>query len=376
MIIKGLYVLENYPYPDFKELENRGLSHVFYVDSFLLNDYTKCKTNLRGLITEMEGTNLELHVCENAFRAADRSTLVDPTNMAHRNLLQTALIQLLGDMPEIGGISLEDFDWQNWSGYDANQRSVILAGFAKQIATAVHEFDDSKKISASVNWTSPNLTLTSAELDFIMLKIYQTNSSDVPLSIAIKTVQKEIKDTPLAVVLVTYDSAVTLTPKNVSDVYNDISTVIDVVGVNYSLYAWPRIPYGLGFPSENYSYTQVFMELNLASKHKTIPKKSNRTVTVNFLDQNNNPLSEDVLSTIVGEYKITDQSSGRVIKDFTNFIPDNSIYELNITGDDNRIINSNVSQENHIITVSIVYGDGKIENEELTVTVLNLSGIK
>ena len=180
----------------------------------------------------------------------------------------------------------------------------------------------------------------------------------------------------MAVVLLTYDSAVSLNPKNVSEIYNDISTVMDVIGANYSLYASPRIPYGLGFPSENYNFTQVIMELNLASKHKTIPKKSSRIVTVNFLDQNNNPLSDDLLTTIVGEYKITDQSSGRVIRDFTNFKPDKSIYELNITGDDNRIINSNVSQENHIITVSIVYGDGKIENEELTVTVLNLSGIK
>ena len=374
MTIKGLYVLENYPYPDFKELEKRGLSHVFYVDSYLLNDYNKCKTNIRDLITEMEGTNLELHVCENAFRAADQSSLVDPTNMAHRNLLETSLVQLLNDIPEVDGISLDDFNWQSWSGYDSNQRASILAGFAKQISTAVH--DVSKKISASFIWTSPTIHLISAELDFVLPKIYQTNTPDLPLSAAIKTVLKETGDIPMAVVLLTYDSAVSLNPKNVSEIYNDISTVMDVIGANYSLYASPRIPYGLGFPSENYNFTQVIMELNLASKHKTIPKKSSRIVTVNFLDQNNNPLSDDLLTTIVGEYKITDQSSGRVIRDFTNFKPDKSIYELNITGDDNRIINSNVSQENHIITVSIVYGDGKIENEEITVTVLNLSGIK
>jgi hypothetical protein len=374
MNIKGLYVLEGYPYPDFKELEIRGLSHVFYVDSFLLNNYTTCKQNIRALISAMEGTHLELHVSVNVFAATDKSTLVDPSNMAHRNLVETALIQLLNDIPEIDGISFDDFDWQSWSGYDSDQRSSILAGFAKQITTAIHEFDESKKISASVLWTSKTLNLTAAELDFILPKIYSTSSS-VPLSKAIKTVLKEADDIPIAVVLLTYDTAVTLNPRTASDIYNDISAIIDVIGVNYCLYASPRIPFGLGFPSENYSFKQINMELNLVSKHKTIPEKSTRVLSVNFLDQNNNSLSKDLLNTIVGEYKITDQSSGRVIREFTSFIPDKSFFELIITGDDNRILNSDVSQENHVITVSIVYGDGKKENEELIVTVLNLLGI-
>jgi hypothetical protein len=375
MTIKGLYVVEGHLFPDFKELENRGLTHVFYVDTFLLNNFTTCKNNIRELISAIKSTDLELHIDINAFMAGDQSSLVDPTNTAHRNKLQEALIQLLTDIPRIDGISFDNFDWQSWSGYDLDQQSTVLAEFAKEMAKAVHNVHISKKLSASINWTSHTLPLTAAELDFVMPKIYPPNSSGTPLSTAIKKVQDEIDDTIMVVDLLTYDSAVNLAPRSLSDIYNEISTVIHLNGVNYCLYAFPWIPYGLGFPSKDYSFTQINMDLNLVSNQKIIPEKSTRIITINFLDQNNNQLSDDLLTTLVGEYKITDQSTGRIIKDFTTFKPDNSIYELIISSDENRIINPDVSQENHVITVSVVYGNGKKENNELTVTIQNLVGI-
>jgi hypothetical protein len=375
MVVKGLYVIENYPLPDFKELENRGLTHVFYSDSFLLNNYNTCKNNVNALIREMEGTELELHININAFKASDQSSLVDPTNMDHRNKLQTALIQLLSDIPKIDGIIFDDFHWQMWSGYDVDQQSNVLAEFAKQIATAIHDVDPSKKLSLSPLWTSPSINLTSAEVDYVMPKIYPSNSSGTALSTVIKKVLEEVDQNKIVVNLITYDPSVKLIPRSLSDIYNEISTVIKINGPNYCLYASPWIPYGLGFPLEDYSFTEVNVDLSLVSKHKSISEKSSRIITINFLDQNNNPLSDDLLSTIVGKYKIIDQSTGKVIKNFTNFIPNNSIYELNLSSDDNKIINPDVSQENHIITVSVVYGDGKIENEELSVTIINLMGI-
>ena len=375
MVVKGLYVIENYPFPDFKELESRGLTHVFYSDSFLLNNYNICKKNINALIDEMEGTQLKLHLNINAFKASDQSSQVDPKNMDHRNKLQTALTQLLTDIPKIDGIIFDDFHWQMWSGYDVDQQSSVLAEFARQMATAIHEVDSSKKLSASILWTSPTIHLTAAEVDYVLPKIYPSNSTGTALSTAIKKVLEEIDNTKIVVNLITYDPSVKLIPRSLSDIYNEISTVIKINGPNYCLYASPWVPYGLGFPLEDYSFTEVNVNLNLVSQHKTISEKSSRIITVSFLDQNNNPLSDDLLSTIVGKYKITDQSTGKVIKDFTNFIPDNSIYELNLASEDNRLINPDVSQENHIITVSAVYGDGKIENEELSVTIINLMGI-
>ena len=375
MTMKGLYVIENNPYTDFKELENRGLTHVFYSDSFLLNNFNTCKNNILELINEMHGTELKLYININAFKASDQASLVDPTNMDHRNKLKTALIQLLSDIPIIDGIIFEDFHWQMWSGYDVVQQGDILAEFAKEMVEAVHGVDESKTLSASMIWKSPAIELTAAELDFVMPKIYSSKSTGIPLSTAIKRLIDKIDADKMVVDLITYDSAVNLTPRSLSDIYNEISTVIKFNGPNYCLYAYPWIPYGLGFPSEDYSFTEINVNLNLVSKHKIIPEKSSRIITISFLDQNNNPLSEDLLATLVGEYKITDQSTGRIIKDFTKFIPDNSIYELIISSDENRIINPDVSQENHIITVSAVYGDGKKENEELLVTIQNLLGI-
>jgi hypothetical protein len=375
MVVKGLYILENYPFPDFKELESRGLTHVFYSDSFLLNNYNTCKNNINALIDEMEGTELKLHLNINAFKASDQSSLVDPKNMDHRNKLKNALIQLLDDIPKIDGVIFDDFDWQMWSGYDVDQQSSILAEFAKQMATAIHDVDSSKKLSASVLWTSPTIHLTAAEVDYVLPKIYPSNSSGTALSTSIKKVLDEIDNNKMVVNLITYDTSVKFIPRSLADVYNEISTIIKINGPNYCLNASPWIPYGLGFPLEDYSFTEVNVNLSLVSQHKTISEKSSRIITISFLDQNNNPLSDDLLKTIVGKYKIIDQSTGKVIKDFTNFIPDKSIYELNLSSEDNRIINPDVSQENHIITVSAVYGDGKIENEELSVTIMNLMGI-
>lgn len=375
MMIKGLYVTENNPYPDFKELESRGLTHVFYFDSFLLNSYNTCKKNIIDLIHEMEGTDLKLHINLNAFKASDKSSLVDPTNMDHRNKLETALDLLLSDIPEIDGISFEDFHWHMWSGYEVDKQNLILAEFARQMAKAIHSKDTSKKLSASMLWTSPSINLTANEFDFILPKIYPSNSAQTSLSKAIAKVQEEIKDNKMVINLITYDQAVKLTPRNISDIYNEISTVIKNNGPNYCLYASPWIPFGLGFPSEDYSFTEINMDVNLVTQHKPISEKSSRIITISFLDQNNNSLSDNLLSTIVGKYKITDQATGRIIKDFIGFIPDNSIYEIVLSSEDNKIINPDVSQENHIITVSIVYGDGKKENEELLVTIINLLGI-
>jgi hypothetical protein len=375
MVVKGLYILENYPFPDFKELESRGLTHVFYSDSFLLNNYNTCKNNINALIDEMEGTELKLHLNINAFKASDQSSLVDPKNMDHRNKLKNALIQLLDDIPKIDGVIFDDFDWQMWSGYDVDQQSSILAEFAKQMATAIHDVDSSKKLSASILWTSPTIHLTAAEVDYVLPKIYPSNSSGTALSTAIKKVLDEIDNNKMVVNLITYDTSVKFIPRSLADVYNEISTIIKINGPKYCLNASPWIPYGLGFPLEDYSFTEVNVNLSLVSQHKTISEKSSRIITISFLDQNNNPLSDDLLKTIVGEYKIIDQSTGKVIKDFTNFIPDKSIYELNLSSEDNRIISPDVSQENHIITVSAVYGDGKIENEKLSVTIMNLMGI-
>jgi len=375
MIIKGLYVLESHTYPDFKEMENRGLTHVFYADSFLLNNYNTCKNNINDLIHAMEGTDLKLQIAVNAFKATDQASHVDPTNKEHRNRLKTALIQLFTDISKIEGVSFYDFSWQAWSGYDVDHQNKILAEFAREMKTAIHGVDPSKKLSASMVWTAPSLSLTAAELDFVMPKIYPSNSSGTSLSKAIKTVQEGIEDASMVVDLLTFDSAVNLTPRNLSSVYNEISTAIGLNGANYCLYASPYIPFGLGFPSNDYSFTEISVDLNLVSKHKVIPEKSSRIITINFLDQNDNPLSDDLLRTLVGQYKITDQSTGRIIKGFTSFIPNKSIYELILSSDENRIINSNVSQENHILTVSVVYGDGKKENEELTLTIQNLLGI-
>jgi hypothetical protein len=375
MDIRGLYLIEGNSYPDFVELENRGLTTVFYKDSFLLKDYTVCKRNLNELLSDLEHTNLKLIININGFLASDQSSLVDPTNNQHRNTLKQAILKLIQDFPDITGISFDNFHWHSWDGYTDDEKSSILAEFAKEMSETIHNLNPAIEVSASLNWMAPTLQATAEELDYIIPKIYASNSNGIPLSKAINTLHEETQSR-MVIELLTFDSAVTLKPRKLSDIYNEISTVIGINGPNYCLNGSPLIPFGLGFPKMDYSFTEVNIDLNLVSKRKTITEKSSRILTINFLDQNNNPLSDDLLKTIAGRYKIIDQSTGKIIKDFTSFIPDNSVYELSLSSDDNRIMNPNVSQENHIITVSIVYGNGKTENNELTLTILNLTGIE
>jgi len=375
MDMRGLYLVEGYSYPELVELENRGLTHVFYVDNLLLNNYDAVKKNLSNVIEMIKNSKLKLIFVINAFKAADQDSMVDPSNNAHRNTLKDAISRLLNDFPEIRGVSFKDFEWQSWDGYSQDEKSDILAEFAEEMALNIHNQDPSIKFSASMNWRSNTLQAVSSKLDYVIAEIFTNNSEGIPISTAVKTV-KESAAGDVVIELLTHDTAVNLDPRSLSDIYNEISIVIALNGPNYCLFASPWIPFGLGFPKFDYSFKEIYLDLNLVSKDKNIPEKSSRIMTVTFIDQNNDAPSDDLFKTIAGSYKITDQFTGKIIRDFTSFIPTSHIHELILSEEDNKIVNPNVSQENHVITVSIVYGNGRTENNELTVTVLNLIGIK
>ena len=126
-----------------------------YSDTYKFSIFpNKVAEQLRQLAAR-KGTDLKLHINLNAFKASDKSSLVDPTNMDHRNKLETALDLLLSDIPEIDGISFEDFHWHMWSGYEVDKQNLILAEFARQMAKAIHSKDTSKKLSASMLWNHP-----------------------------------------------------------------------------------------------------------------------------------------------------------------------------------------------------------------------------
>lgn len=373
--MRGLYLVEGYPYPDLGELESRGLTHVFYMDNLLLNNYNIVQKNLESLFKTIQNTNIQLIFVLNAFKSSDSDSLVDPTNTAHRTKLKNGLSRLIKDFPDLNGISFKDFEWQTWDGYTSDEKSDILSDFAKEIASTIKSQNPSIKFSASMNWRTSTLKSVSTQLDYVITEIFTSNSEGIPISKAIQTV-KEYSEGDVVVELLTHDNAVNLDPRSLSDIYNEISTVIANNGPSYLLYASPWIPFGLGFPKVDYSFKEIYMDLNLVSKNKKIPERSSRIMTINFLDQNNDPPSPDLLKTVAGSYKITDQFTGKIIKDFTSFIPTNYVHEIILTGEDNQIVNPDVSQENHVITVSIVYGNGRTENNELSVTVLNLLGIE
>lgn len=375
MDIRGLYLVEGYSYPELVELELRGLTHIFYVDNLLLNNYDAVQKNLKNVIKNLKNTELKLIFVINAFQAADQDSMVDPTNSTHIMTLKNAISRLLNDFPEIQGISFKDFEWQSWDGYSQDEQSDILAEFAREMGLNIHNHDPSIKFSASMNWRSSTLQAVSSELDYVIAEIFTSNSEGTPISTAVKTV-KESASGDIVIELLTHDTAVNLDPRSLSDIYNEISIIIALNGPNYCLFASPWIPFGLGFPKFDYSFKEIYLDLNLLSKDKNIPEKSSRIMTITFIDQNNEAPSDDLLKTIAGSYKITDQFTGKIIRDFTSFIPKSHIHELILSEEDNQIVNPDVSQENHVITVSIVYGNGRTENNELTVTVLNLIGIK
>ena len=73
-------------------------------------------------------------------------------------------------------------------------------------------------------------------------------------------------------------------------------------------------------------------------------------------------------------YDIIDVISANVVANAANFTPANSTWEIEITANQNTMVNANLAKEYRKVNVLVEYGDSKQATEEYVYTLKNLSG--
>lgn len=253
--MKGLYVIENYTYPDFEELEAKGCTDIFFADSALLRNYTTCKNNVNNILTAMQGTNLNLWLDEDSFGDGAGNSLVDPKDMTHRNRFCIALSQILTDIPELKGVALEDYFWHSgWEGTSASY-DTILTDFALQIKTTLRDVDSKKIFAPTVGWQASCLPSVAAVSDILIAQCYyDKHHYKTPPYTSLKWVLDHVKDTPIIPILGTFRQATGLPLRPLSDIFEDIANVTRLQSSDYILYAWPWVQEGFVFtPHRSYA---------------------------------------------------------------------------------------------------------------------------
>lgn len=101
-----------------------------------------------------------------------------------------------------------------------------------------------------------------------------------------------------------------------------------------------------------------------------VPEKSTRTLTINFKDDTNQPVTP-----MSANYSIIDKYTNTTIRETTTFTPTTPTHEIELTGNDNRIITPANIYEVRIITITWHYSGNKVENTEYVYKIKNLKGI-
>lgn len=101
-----------------------------------------------------------------------------------------------------------------------------------------------------------------------------------------------------------------------------------------------------------------------------IPEKATRTITISFKDPDGNPATPTSV-----DFKIIDPFTGTKLREDT-IHPTSPEYQIQLTSQDNRILNSKGYDETRIITITQHYNLDDVETVEFTYKIENLKGIE
>jgi hypothetical protein len=247
-IMKGLYVIEGYSLPDFEDLTSKGLTDVIYADSYLMRNYTTCKTNINNVLSAIEGTGLNLWLDEDAF-ADGQGTDVNPNDSTHRTLFCNKISQVLTDYPELKGVMIEDFFWKSQWGGTGPDFNTILGTYANQIANAVHDVDSDNLFAPTTGWQASCIPNLAAVSDILIAQCYFDGVYYLtqPYT-SLKQVLGQITNIPVIPILGTFTETTGHPLRPLSDILHDIANVTRAHSSDYILYAYPWVPNGLKFP--------------------------------------------------------------------------------------------------------------------------------
>ncbi|MCE7699560.1 MAG: Ig-like domain-containing protein, partial [Methanobacterium paludis] len=244
------------------DLQSRGLTDCFYSDGKFLTDYATFKTNVQNFLTNMQGTNLKLHVIVPPFTNPDGS-VADPTSTTYQNEFSAQIAQLFTDCPSLTGFSLDDYMYPDsvWTtkkigGESETQLEMDLQNFADIVRVAVHNAKSAAIFSINVYPVashSSSVAVVASHCDIIMSEIYRMgwvpDGTDSHTWVK-STLESNIIDagtTPLICDIITTntkDSAYTT-----ADIIKDVNIALNHNIAGYMLWQWGYCPSDLYWPN-------------------------------------------------------------------------------------------------------------------------------
>lgn len=238
-MFKGLFVWPNdYQSINFNEMEEKGLNNIILSTS-ILDNYELCKQRINNYLNELKYTNIDLYLLIPPFKDVT-NTIVDPANNDNKNLIISKVSQILTEIPELTGFSLDDF-WYP-SAYSStltlSERQQVLVNYLDDLKTAIHDIDTSKKLSANTwyeDYSSSKIDLLAPKLDFIQPELYRIyHQSHAWLKQKLGIFKKKVGNTPIVANLTTYYSS---DPKITNrELMNDINSVLTSHVEGYALF--------------------------------------------------------------------------------------------------------------------------------------------
>lgn len=267
---------------DFESWEQKGLTHIFYSESLILRDYTRCKTYINRILDLTKDTDLIVYPDLHPFKDASLQP-VNPDNTTHRDLMITRINQLLTDIPELPGIIFNDLQYPIDFYSDENKatQDTILADWTHNFVDGVKTVHPTKKIGASFACSfatprSPNITLISEHLDFIMPQLYP-NIQLLPRSFITSQISTILENTttPVYVDLATYKADDDISSRPYIEVEADINEVMknsnpQIQG--YAIYSWPYMDTNLTFFNKYQRHLKRFKTKTTRFFNKKSPK--------------------------------------------------------------------------------------------------------
>lgn len=380
---------------DYEHFSAMGCTDVFMNGSALginSNQYNSSVQQLKEMVSLLDGTGLNLWFDTTVFLTTTTTPYVwtDPTDETHADLVASQIAQILEDVPELKGITFDDYNWQPhsagtgtgfWPGsdgqsYEYPELAQSLADFGSRMADIVHDADKliGCSIPVAVNTLGANTKLLGNVFDFISPECYVYDPTICTQAWFEKMMLDHIKLLPNPSKFVPLLS--TYNPSNqnklkTSNVECIINTALTANSNGYILFSEGSMNNDITFLSQS----DFQLNTKITMDNSIIPEKSSRKFTITLTDASGNSIPDTVIKQTNLSYKILDEITDTVIVPSTSINLTGSITSILLTSEQNRILNQSLNQEQRRITVSITYGNGLEENKEFVYTVKNLSGI-
>jgi hypothetical protein len=241
--IRGLYAITRHPFPDFEELERRGLTHLFFAESDLIRDLPTSILKVKEAVNAIKNTDIELHVDIHCFND-EHYNRVDPKDIIYRDMTIQHILSLLENVPEIRGISFDDYHCP-YPMYKT-QDATVLNDYAISVKNAVKDYDSSIQLSAAIAQLVSTIPVLQGTFDFVLHETYRNDVYTTNIRSSVKESVRRSNGNPNVVDLITFNGD--LSKRDVCEIMVDLRNTLLENVEGYAFYAWPYCSPDIYFP--------------------------------------------------------------------------------------------------------------------------------